>query len=262
MGAVNQLLAKHGVSVRRGRVDIHRDQGIVERFNRTLAERLFGQQYAQEMRLPPGQRSIEWVARLPAVVATLNGEVTRLTGKMPKNAIKAMSVAQNPTSTIPGRQVGLKEQKLPSGVVVPYLYQPGELEGGRRCATDPVWSLQVYRLGRSVTKPDEPKVWGSQALENCRTSIFVTLEAGQPYVVTGMSFGIVQTVNGELLGILGLVSPEEFNIAGGTVVILGLFEMHDVIDLQVKPEPLGLVLALVGHEILCGVAARLLEQLA
>jgi len=42
MGAVSQLLAKHNVQVRRG----HRDQGIVERFNRTLAERLFRAQYA------------------------------------------------------------------------------------------------------------------------------------------------------------------------------------------------------------------------
>ena len=32
MGAVNQLLSKHNVEVRRGRVDIHRDQAIVERF--------------------------------------------------------------------------------------------------------------------------------------------------------------------------------------------------------------------------------------
>ena len=86
MGAVSQLFAKHGVQVRRSRVDIHRDQGIVERFNRTLAERLFGHQYAQEMRLPEGVRSTEWVARLPAVVAALNGEVTRLTGKRPKDA--------------------------------------------------------------------------------------------------------------------------------------------------------------------------------
>ena len=46
MGAVSQLLAKHNVEVRRGRVDVHRDQGIVERWNRTLSERLFGHQYA------------------------------------------------------------------------------------------------------------------------------------------------------------------------------------------------------------------------
>ena len=72
MGAMNQLLAKHAVSVRRGRVDVHRDQGIVERFNRTLSEWLFGHQYAQEMRLPSGKRSTEWVARLPAVISALN----------------------------------------------------------------------------------------------------------------------------------------------------------------------------------------------
>ena len=51
MGAVSQVLAKHNVEVRRGRVDTHRDQGIVERFNRTLDERLFGHQYAQELLL-------------------------------------------------------------------------------------------------------------------------------------------------------------------------------------------------------------------
>ena len=89
MGAVSQVLAKHGVEVRRGRVDIHKDQGVVECFSRTLAERLFGHQYAQEMRLPEDARSTEWVKRLPAVVATLNGEDTRLTGKKPRDAITA-----------------------------------------------------------------------------------------------------------------------------------------------------------------------------
>ncbi|MEW8689378.1 MAG: hypothetical protein AB2556_26440, partial [Candidatus Thiodiazotropha sp.] len=49
MSSVSQLLAKHSVRVRRGQVDIHRDQDIVERFNRTLSERLFGHQYAQEI---------------------------------------------------------------------------------------------------------------------------------------------------------------------------------------------------------------------
>ena len=73
MGSVSQMLVKHSVQVRRGRVDIHRDQGIVEHFNRTLAERLFGHQYSQEMRLPSGERSTEWVKRLPSVVAALCG---------------------------------------------------------------------------------------------------------------------------------------------------------------------------------------------
>ena len=92
MGAVNQLLAKQGVSVRRGRVDTHRDQGIVERFNRTLAEWLFGHQYAQELLLAArgsSKWSAEWVARLPAVVTALNNEVTGLTGKKPKDVIRA-----------------------------------------------------------------------------------------------------------------------------------------------------------------------------
>ena len=48
------LLSKHTTEIRGGRVEIHRDQGIVERFNRTLAERLFGHQYAQEMFMKPG----------------------------------------------------------------------------------------------------------------------------------------------------------------------------------------------------------------
>ena len=158
MGAVGQLLANHGVSVRRGRVDVHRDQGIVERFNRTLAEKLFGHQYAQEMLLPLEQRSSEWVAQLPAVVAALNGEVTRLIGKRPSEAIRRKAVSARPAAPA-RRPVGFEEQKLHSGVGVRYLYQPGELEGGRRRATDPTWSLNVHRLERSVTKTGEPIVY-------------------------------------------------------------------------------------------------------
>ena len=158
MGAVSQLLAKHGVSVRRGRVDNHRDQGVVERFNRTLAEKLFGQQYAQEMLLPLEQQSSEWVSRLPAVVAALNGEVTRLIGKRPSEAIRRKAVSARPAAPA-RRPVGFEEQKLPSGVSVRYLYQPGELEGGRRRATGPTWSLTIHRLEHSVIKTGEPIVY-------------------------------------------------------------------------------------------------------
>ena len=73
MGVVTQLMDKHNVRIRRGRTEIHRDQGVVERFNRTLAERLFGYQYAKELGHPhKGNR--EWVKRLPAVIKALNAE--------------------------------------------------------------------------------------------------------------------------------------------------------------------------------------------
>ena len=61
MGAVTKLMEIHKTRIRQRRVEIHRDQAIVERFNRTLGERLFGYQYAVEMRLPVGQRSTAWV---------------------------------------------------------------------------------------------------------------------------------------------------------------------------------------------------------
>ena len=91
-------------------------------------------------------------------MAVLNSEETRLTGKRPKDAIKAMRVTQKP-SLPTDRPVGLQEQKLPSSISVRYLYQPGELGGGRRHATDPVWSIEVCQLRRSVTKPGEPVLY-------------------------------------------------------------------------------------------------------
>ena len=44
MGVVTQLMEKHSVRIRRGRTEIHSNQGVVERFNKTLAARLFGYQ--------------------------------------------------------------------------------------------------------------------------------------------------------------------------------------------------------------------------
>ena len=92
-------------------------------------------------------------------MTAMDREVTRLTGRKPSEAIKVKNVERKASSVVKGRPVGFKEQKLPSGVVVRYLYQPVELEGGRRRATDPVWSVDVHRLGRSVTKPDDPVLY-------------------------------------------------------------------------------------------------------
>ena len=156
MGAVMKEMESHKTYIRRGRSEIHRDQAIVERFNRTLAERLFGHQYAVEMLLPGGQRSTAWVKRLPDVVRALNKEVTSLIGIKPAVAIKEKAVAAKP-STKYSRPVGMKEKK--PLINVRYLYQPGELEGGTKRATDPIWSLKVHQIQRRVTKPNSPVVY-------------------------------------------------------------------------------------------------------
>ena len=157
MGAVTNMANEHNVTIRRGRPNIHRDQAIVERFNRTLAERLFGYQYAVEMNMPSG-RSTAWVKRLPEVVSALTKEVTRLTGKKPSQAIKDKAVPAKPATPYM-RPVGVNERKLPPLVNVRYLYYPGELEGGGRRATDPIWSLKVYNIKIVDTKPHEPVVY-------------------------------------------------------------------------------------------------------
>ena len=129
----------------------------MERFNRTLAERLFGHQYAVDMRLPEGPRSTAWVKKLPEVVSAFNNEETRLTGKKRAVAIKENAVAAKPSASY-SILVGEKEKDIPSFFPVCYLYQPGELEGGAR-ATDPIWSLKVYNFRRFFVKPNQPVLY-------------------------------------------------------------------------------------------------------
>ena len=156
MGEVNKLMKSKNVQIRRGEKALHRSQAIVERFNRTLAEKLFGHQYAQEFLSAAATsggsnaRSKEWVARLPRVITALNKEPTRLIGlKAPLEAIKLSEVKQISSSKSTKSR---PESLLPRGIKVRYLYQPGELEGGeRRRATDPIWSLDFYEI-RQVFK--------------------------------------------------------------------------------------------------------------
>ena len=161
MGEVNKLMKEHNVNIRRGEKALHRSQAIVERFNRTLAEKLFGHQYAQEFLLTASGnskvRSREWVARLPKVINALNKEPTSLIdNKTPLEAIKLSEVKHIFFESKTAEKV---ESLLPRGITVHYLYQPGELEGGpeRRRATDPVWSLDTYEI--SHVMPSKPIVY-------------------------------------------------------------------------------------------------------
>ena len=63
-------MRKHDVIIQRGDLSQHRSQGIVERFNRTLADRLFSYQYHRELE-DPLKSNRKWVSRLQNVVSAL-----------------------------------------------------------------------------------------------------------------------------------------------------------------------------------------------
>ena len=86
-GDTTKLMEKHDVMIQRGDPSHRRLQGIVERFNRTLADRLFSYQYHKELE-NPSKSNKEWVSRLQNVVSALNNEKTRLIGMKPVDAIK------------------------------------------------------------------------------------------------------------------------------------------------------------------------------
>ena len=69
MNKVTKEMAKHGVRIRRGNLNVLRDQGIFEQFNRTLGDRLFSFQYSPEMNFTSRKRKTEWVRSLPEVVS-------------------------------------------------------------------------------------------------------------------------------------------------------------------------------------------------
>ena len=88
-----KLMKKHGVMIQRGDPSQHRSQGIVERFNRMLADRLFSYQYHKEL-VDPSKSNREWVSRLQNVVSALNNEKTRLIEMKSVNAIRQTLVEQ------------------------------------------------------------------------------------------------------------------------------------------------------------------------
>ena len=143
-GDVTKLLTKHNVEIKRATTKYHhRFTAFVERMNKTLAERLFKIQDAQELN-DPKKHSKTWARHLQNIIRKMNNEITAMIKMKPKDAIKL-------------NYVKLKVKEIHENDVLPedglyrYLYQPGELEGGQqRRATDMIWSWNTFRLDKII----------------------------------------------------------------------------------------------------------------
>ena len=132
----------------------------MERFNRTLAGRLFSYQYHKELE-DPSKSNREWLSRLQNVVSALNNEKTRLIGMKPIDAIKQTLVKQGFSQPIKE----CEEKLLDIGTKVRYLYEPGELEGQqyggerRKRSTDPIWSVDMYKIKDRYVQKHQPTLY-------------------------------------------------------------------------------------------------------
>nr|CAG8678454.1 4290_t:CDS:2 [Entrophospora candida] len=155
-GDCKRLFLKHGVKIQRA--NSKRTMGIVERFNRTLSERLFHIQYAEELLLPLPDRSRAWVKNLPIIINDLNNSVTSLTGIAPAVAFKMKKVYARP-SWPARRPIGYNEPLLPSYTEVRHLLEPGELEGRKKRATDCIWSPEVFTIESYLVQEGQPVLY-------------------------------------------------------------------------------------------------------
>ena len=117
-------MEKHDVIIQHVDPSQHLSQGIMERFNRILADRLLTYQYHTEFE-EPSKSNREWVSRLQNVVSALNNGKTRLIGMKPVDAIKQTLVEQGFSQPVKEYE----EKLLNIGTKARYLYQAGELEG-------------------------------------------------------------------------------------------------------------------------------------
>lgn len=154
-GEVRNLMNEKGVKIRIG--TNHKQQCLVERFNYTLAKRLFRIQDAYE--LHTRKKYKVWVKNLLSIINDLNNSVTRLIGMTPIEAMSKNKVIAKPSKLHKNRTIGKDEERLPEDTLVRYLLDKSDFEGGKRRATDPIWSTDIYNFEYIIVRNNQPVMY-------------------------------------------------------------------------------------------------------
>jgi hypothetical protein len=156
-GECEKLLREHGVKIQKAKSKP--TMGIVERYNRTLTEKLFPSQDASDLlTLHINKISRTWVRNLPIVVEYINNSITRQLGISPAVAIEKEEVFAKPSYLRDG-PIGFDEKKLSGNLLLRYLLYPSDLEGGRRRAGDLNWSPHIYHIRQSMVQKNQPVLY-------------------------------------------------------------------------------------------------------
>lgn len=159
-------MKKHGVEVRKGQRGDHRHAGMVESFNRWLAERLFKAMRARA-RQEGKDDDLRWTYLLQPMVAAFNSEETRLLGMTPQEAMKRQHVPQPEEPKVKS----LRRRKILAIDTPVRVLLPEPDEKGRFRSTDPQWSKKVYKIEEwrfnGTFHPIEYKTTASWSVRHC-----------------------------------------------------------------------------------------------
>ena len=151
-GKVINLMKEKGVKIWVGIT--HKHQCIVERFNHTLAEKLFE------------DVNTIWVKNLSDIVNELNNSDTRLLDITPVEAIRKDQVYALPSKICKNKPVGMDEICLPAGSLVRYLLDNSDYKGGKKRATDPNWSTKIFTIESSTIINGQPIMYRLSNISN------------------------------------------------------------------------------------------------
>src|SRR3954453_1902998 len=134
-------------------VDLYSFESLafIKALKKRIAILTYKVQYAIEGRLTGEERSRIFKRILKKYIDYLNNSKTRLIGMSLDHAMTLEKVESKPSKK-PKRAIGKDEEiKLQKGTAVRYLLKAGELKGAhRRRATDPYWSLRVFKIKKVV----------------------------------------------------------------------------------------------------------------
>src|SRR3989440_9633896 len=157
-GAFSRGMQQYNVTIRV--VDLYSFESLafIKAFKKTIAKLTYKVQYAIEGRLTNEKRSKIFKRILKKYIDYLNNSKTRLIGMLSARAMTLEEVESKPSKK-PKRAIRKDEEiKLQKGTAVRYLLKAGELEGDhRRRATDPYWSLRVFKIKRVIIGKNSPQ---------------------------------------------------------------------------------------------------------
>src|SRR6266480_4512923 len=158
-GAFSRGMQQYNVTIRV--VDLYSFESLafIKAFKKTIAKLTYKVQYAIEGRLTDGERSRIFRRILKKYINYLNNSKTRLIGMSPARAMTLEEVESKPSKK-PKRAIRKDEEiKLQKDTAVRYLLKTGKLKGDhRRRATDPYWSLRVFKIKRVVIEKNSPQL--------------------------------------------------------------------------------------------------------